>query len=228
MRKWNRPAAPPELTTRKEELTEKFVAECKKTGRTADCSWPAVTNPVSGEKETLPRMFSRITAAHCSYCDSLMGYTSPDTIDHFLPKSRPEYRHLAYEWSNLYHCCFSCNLAKGSRFDECALRPDEPGYEFSRYFRYHRDGKLSIIAAEGEDRRRAEATLALLKLHENERLIADRKREFGQRLKKREHLLLRPRPGTGPEAIRGFASLKVPDFEDQPYRDWYDQDREQC
>lgn len=228
MRKWNRPAAPPELTTRKAELTEKFVAECEKIGRTADCSWPSVTYPETGEKETLPRMFSRITAAHCSYCDSLMGYSSPDTIDHFLPKSRPEYRQLAYEWSNLYHCCFTCNQAKRARFDEDALRPDEPGYEFSRYFRYHRDGSISIIANPGEDRRRAEATLALLNLDKSEELLRDRAQEFGKRLKQREHLLLRPRSFESADALRGFAALKVPDFEDRPFRDWYDQDREQC
>ncbi|MCB1132300.1 MAG: hypothetical protein KDN05_14310, partial [Verrucomicrobiae bacterium] len=160
MHRWTRPPEPAELSAKCEELTKAFIAEKNASGKTPHCKWPHVTN-ADGEVETLQKMFSRHTHEHCNYCDSIMRYSSRDTIDHFLPKSI--FPDLSYAWENLYLCCDGCQR-KGTDFDREVLRPDEPGYSFARYFRFHLDGNISVIARKDPDRRRAEITIRVLKL----------------------------------------------------------------
>jgi len=101
MHPWTRPPEPAELSANREKLTRAFIAEKNATGKTPACKWPKVIN-AEGEEETIQEMLSRHTNKHCNYCDGFMGYSSRKTVDHFLPKSLPEFVHLAYEWSNLY------------------------------------------------------------------------------------------------------------------------------
>lgn len=107
------------------------------------------------------------TQDHCSFCDNYpISPPSPDTIEHFRPKSK--YPLEAYRWENLYYCCAWCQKHKLDKFDELALRPDAPDYEFDRYFRWDwTDGRLLINdrAAE-DDQRRARVTIALYGLNE--------------------------------------------------------------
>jgi hypothetical protein len=55
--------------------------------------------------------------ACCAYCripELRYGPPRNFTVDHFRPKSHPEFRHLISEYSNLYYVCQDCNAAKGS------------------------------------------------------------------------------------------------------------------
>lgn len=218
MHPWKRPKEPDELRRHRPTLTRAFVKERRATGKTPSCDWPKVKN-AEGELVTLQKLLSEHTAQHCSYCDSVMGYSSRDTIDHFLPKKH--FPCLAYVWSNLYLCCDGCQR-KGTRYDKKALRPDEPGYSFSRYFRYRSDGQISVIAAGEEDRERAEITLEVLDLNDHE-LVKDRRMAFRLHSKIR----MRPlRPGLDARVAMAMLETQRQTFEDKPFRDFFSQDAE--
>jgi uncharacterized protein (TIGR02646 family) len=73
-----------------------------------------------------------MTQSHCAFCDSDNFATSLKTIEHFRPKDT--FPHLAYTWTNLFLCCNACQNAKGEKFEETLLKPDETEYQFSTYF----------------------------------------------------------------------------------------------
>jgi uncharacterized protein (TIGR02646 family) len=81
-----------------------------------------------------------MTEKHCAYCD---GYpvtaVGKEEIDHFRPKSRPEFYRLVSDWNNLFYSCSACNGAKLEKWDDRLLKPDGPGYIFERYFQYKAD-----------------------------------------------------------------------------------------
>lgn len=219
MHPWSRPQEPEELRTQRATLTRAFVKEHRDTGKTPNCDWPKVRN-AAGELTTLQKLLSDHTGQHCNYCDSLMGYPSRDTIDHFLPKKH--FPSLAYVWSNLYLCCDGCQR-KGTRYNKRALRPDEAGYSFSRYFRYKSDGHMSVIASDKSDQKRAEITVEVLDLNDAE-LVKDRRAAFLVHLKRRMRPRLRPGLDARSASLRFEAQR--PSFEDKPYRDFFVQDDE--
>ena len=218
MHPWSRPEEPEELRTQRAALTRAFVKEHRSTGKTPICDWPKVRN-ADGELMTLQKLLSKHMEQHCSYCDSLMGYPSRDTIDHFLPKKH--FPCLAYMWSNLYLCCDGCQR-KGTRFDKKALRPDELGYSFSRYFRYASDGRLIVIATDETDRKRAQITLDVLDLNDAE-LVKDRSTAFRVHLMPRRRPL---RPGLNARTAMAMLENQRRSFEDKPFRDFFVQDDE--
>ncbi len=104
------------------------------------------------------------TQAHCSYCDSFpISPPGDETIDHFRPKaSHPE---LAYIWENLFYCC---NYCQRKNYEQGLLKPDEPGYEFERYFQWDFES-LHVLpneVATTEDQYRATLTIRCLKLNQ--------------------------------------------------------------
>jgi uncharacterized protein (TIGR02646 family) len=58
----------------------------------------------------------------CAYCESRIIHVDYGHIEHFRPKSKPEYRSLAFDWNNLLLSCAVCNGSghKGDRFPEVA------------------------------------------------------------------------------------------------------------
>lgn len=63
----------------------------------------------------------------CCYCESRLGGTSPECVEHFRPKGRvssvsgqgvkyPGYYWLAYSWNNLFLSCVECNSSKRDLF----------------------------------------------------------------------------------------------------------------
>ncbi|MCB1190969.1 MAG: TIGR02646 family protein [Leptospiraceae bacterium] len=71
-----------------------------------------------------------MTRSHCAFCDGFFEQ-SPVTIEHFKPKSIfPE---LAYEWNNLFPCCYTCQQ-KSDDYKDLLLKPDELEYEYEKYF----------------------------------------------------------------------------------------------
>lgn len=109
-----------------------------------------------------------MTQRRCAYCDghpiTAMG---EDQIDHFRPKSREEFYELVCAWDNLFLICSACNKAKLNKWDNALLRPDEPGFSFSRFFTYRTDtGALEPNAAgSSEDRHRSQRTIEILDLN---------------------------------------------------------------
>lgn len=67
-------------------------------------------------KETLVKMFH----GKCAYCESKVLHIDYGHIEHFRPKSRAEFRDLAFDWENLLLSCPICNGAeyKGDHFPD--------------------------------------------------------------------------------------------------------------
>lgn len=108
-----------------------------------------------------------MTSGHCSYCDGHpIGATGVATVDHFRPKSRPEFYELVCSWTNLFFTCTACNHAKGEQWDEALLRPDDPDFDFERYFEYRpQSGELEPASRDPEEQRRARRTIEILDLN---------------------------------------------------------------
>lgn len=55
----------------------------------------------------------------CAYCERQLD-DSDAHIEHYRPKANPQYRHLAFEWTNLLLSCSTCNSSryKGDKFPE--------------------------------------------------------------------------------------------------------------
>ena len=65
----------------------------------------------------------------CAYCEQKIVVKRESTIEHYRPKS--DYYWLAYEWSNLFIACNTCNGKKGDKFEVnkrwapiCPTHPD--------------------------------------------------------------------------------------------------------
>ena len=56
----------------------------------------------------------------CAYCESKILHVDFGHIEHFHPKSNPQYRHLTFDWNNLFLACAVCNgpLFKGVKFPD--------------------------------------------------------------------------------------------------------------
>jgi len=109
-----------------------------------------------------------MTTGHCSYCDGHpLDATGIETVDHFRPKSRPEFYELVCTWTNLFLTCTACNQAKREQWDDALLRPDDLEYRFERYFEYRDDsGKLEPAAtASAEEQQRAQRTIDIFDLN---------------------------------------------------------------
>ena len=111
---------------------------------------------------------------HCSFYDSFpIDASSNEPIEHFRPKSRPEFADQAYTWSNLYYCCELCQSSKKESWDEQLLRPDDDAYSFSNFFIYdYTTGQISPNPkASVEDQNRAAVTINLYGLDTQSRRL---------------------------------------------------------
>jgi uncharacterized protein (TIGR02646 family) len=109
-----------------------------------------------------------MTAKHCSYCDGHpLGVTGLETVDHFRPKSRPEFHELVCTWTNLFLTCTGCNHAKREQWDEALLRPDDADFRFERYFEVRFDSGVlePAPAAMAADQHRARRTIEVFDLN---------------------------------------------------------------
>lgn len=81
-------------------------------------------------------LLAKLTDGHCSYCDNFPLRSRESSIDHFRPKSKPEYYQEVCRWENLYMCCPNCQQHKLEQYNEFLLRPDDEHYSFDEYFIY--------------------------------------------------------------------------------------------
>lgn len=176
MRRFLRVPAPEFLAERWEQWGREWEER-----RAADSRASFHWHEVGGEpvnRKLLPALKAQVQD-HCSFCDNFVRPTSPDTIEHFRPKTR--FPREAYKWENLYYCCASCQAGKGDGYDEALLRPDAEDYAFKRYFwSDHTTGELKVNdQASPKDQHRAEVTIDLYRLnsgHPRFRKLAARRR----------------------------------------------------
>lgn len=156
----------PEILSREGEQIGRRYAAQRRDDPGARFTWPSRAG--RSLLEVVREALAEMTAGHCSYCDGHpLGETSPETVDHFRPKSQPRFYDLVCAWTNLFLSCARCNYAKRDRWDDALLRPDDPEFRFERYFEVRFDsGELQpAAAASPEDQHRARRTIDILDLN---------------------------------------------------------------
>jgi uncharacterized protein (TIGR02646 family) len=123
------------------------------------------------QQETRKLLFAT-SGDRCAFCDGLMKITSKATIEHFRPKN--SFPALKAEWSNLFPCCDECQSAKGQKFDQLLLKPDELSYRFLRFFVCNfLNGEIKPAKdASSEDQARADLTIKIYGLNTRARCNA--------------------------------------------------------
>lgn len=119
-------------------------------------------------KDALVAMFH----GKCAYCESRINHIDYGHIEHFKPKSLPEYYELAVDWSNLLLACGRCNGPenKGVKFPGSAeggplVNPteDDPAIHFR--FDFDTGTKLASVLDHSE---RGKTTVKVLGLNRRE------------------------------------------------------------
>jgi len=176
MMKQDRPPAPDVLRRHYKEWGKAF-AKKRKEYPGFRFQWKSYQGKRVNER--LKPELIQMTANHCSFCDSYpLGTSADQTIEHFRPKSK--YPLLVYVWHNLFLSCNICQKAKGEKFDKKLLKPDQPDYEFERYFMLnYKTGQIEVNpSASVSDQERAEITIEMYGLNRNGRPHS-RLREYG-------------------------------------------------
>ena len=153
-------AAAPELLLRfGPEIAQEYIVR-RRENSAHHFRWPQREGQALGP--VIREALAAMTLGRCSYCDGHpIGAMGDEQIDHFRPKSREEFFELVCTWENLFLICNACNKSKLAKWDESWLRPDEPGFEFSKYFSYRTDtGELEHnAAASAAEQHRAKRTI---------------------------------------------------------------------
>lgn len=94
----------------------------------------------------------------CAYClmhETFARGEENFQLDHFKPKSKPEFHHLVHEYTNIYYSCYACNKQKRNYWPSEELY--SKGYRFvdtcKENFSTHfedRDGYWEPISPAGE------------------------------------------------------------------------------
>lgn len=161
----HRGGPPPLLERFSNEVTQTYIQR-----RTANPSYRFQWPKREGHSlyAVIREALASMTDSRCAYCDGYpIDSTGEEQVDHFRPKTRPDFYHLVCAWDNLFLTCSACNKAKLDQWDDSLLRPDEPGFDFNRYFTYRTDSGELIPnkAASPEDQHRAGTTIAMLNLN---------------------------------------------------------------
>ena len=174
MRKFRRLTEPDVLTENSERWNRQWV-ELRESNSSAKFNWYQHEGK-SARDWIIDDLFG-LTDGHCSFCDRFT--VEPESIEHFKPKSKPEFANLAYSWSNLYFCCGGCQNHKKEKWDERLLRPDDENYSFLKYFNFDfGSGKIFPNPCSSvEDQQRAEVTIEIYGL-DSEKRRRFRKTEF--------------------------------------------------
>lgn len=147
------------------EITQDYVSK-RQSKPNHEFKWPK-SEGRSLKAVTLAALVE-MTQNHCSYCDGYpLGSMSRKEIDHFKPKSLPEFYNLVCAWENLFVTCNFCNNAKRTQWEPALLRPDEDDFAFDRYFLYDAyHGTLEPSpAASADHQQRACRTIEILDLN---------------------------------------------------------------
>lgn len=109
---------------------------------------------------------------HCSFCDAYpLEASTNEPIEHFRPKSRPEFHDLAYTWHNLFYSCNFCQSHKRETWNDLLIAPDADDYEFHDYFIFDfTTGAMSENPRESQETQaRARCTIELYGLDSDSR-----------------------------------------------------------
>lgn len=172
MRPFKRHEAPEFLQEHWEKWGLAFQKRREKDGG-ATFQWPTFNgNRINNEIES---KLALQTHGRCAYCDDYPLGTREDSIDHYRPKSIPDFYALVCKWENLYYACGNCQSFKGEHWshETLLIAPDESGYSFSRFFIINRtDWTIEHNPhASVADQERAKYTIETLGLQDSKHKI---------------------------------------------------------
>ncbi|MFZ3591711.1 retron system putative HNH endonuclease [Bacillus sp. DJP31] len=109
MRKVNRLGKPDSLIQNANLWTRELLIEIRNKG-----SYTSVRDSVKNRyrQDDVRISLKEMYKEKCCYCETGIGTTSFEQIEHLKPKANPHFHQLAFEWSNLHWCCQRCNNAK--------------------------------------------------------------------------------------------------------------------
>jgi uncharacterized protein (TIGR02646 family) len=85
----------------------------------ASVFWSSVRNELRADAEELRKRFN----GKCAFCESKIEHISYPHIEHYRPKSRPEFERLTFDWNNWLLSCGRCNQSKWVHFPQCGRHP---------------------------------------------------------------------------------------------------------
>lgn len=96
-------------------------------------SWPKIdkSQSYSYHKDTIRQQSSNDSKNKCVYCglhESQFGGERNFQVDHFRPKSFPEFQHLDNDYNNLYWACCVCNNLKRDDWPSNDISPEDICY----------------------------------------------------------------------------------------------------
>lgn len=166
--------------------------------KSANNSYLFKWNIINGIKSNhlLAPILLKMSDNHCHYCDKFPLLHGDLTIDHFKPKSKPEFYSIAYKWENLYLSCNHCQRCKMEQYDSCLLSPDEFNYSFRFFFIYNYSTHELEINPQisPKDHSKAEITLSIFNFN-HPSLTTSRRHAFER-----------------------FIASSSPDIQDDPFR----------
>lgn len=173
MRKFTRIEAPDFLNKKWEKWGKRYKKN-REINSSFSFQWP--THKGQKINTILEPFLAKQTENHCSYCDNFPIRSKEDSIDHFKPKSRPEYYELVCQWDNLYYCCQNCQQYKLEQYNQYILRPDSNNFSFEDYFIYSYNSHELIPhpALTASERRKAQTTIDIFGLNDKGHIAARR------------------------------------------------------
>lgn len=109
---------PAGFTTQANKWWKEFEEKRKKDPNyTSTQFWTLVRKrkAMKGYADTLSKAFH----CKCAFCESEMKHVSAEHIEHYRPKSRPEFFVQMFAWENWLISCEKCNTWKGTKFPYC-------------------------------------------------------------------------------------------------------------
>jgi len=91
------------------------------------------------------QMFERC----CCFCEAHTEATNYGQVEHYRPKGRAEFAHLAFSWENLLWACGRCNGPKSTHWNHSAPLLDPTVDEPNDHVRWH-DAVVVHLTARGE------------------------------------------------------------------------------
>ncbi len=184
MRKFLRTEVPDFLESKWENWGTTYIKNRERNSGFA-FQWPTVDGQTIN-KIILPLLLE-MTNGHCSFCDRYPIGSKEISIDHFKPKSNPDFYSLVCQWENLYHCCPNCQSFKKEQYNDNLLRPDGVDYSFEKYFIYSYNSHTiePHPALEETEKLKASTTIAIFGLNDTGHTTARRhnlERYEGQKL----------------------------------------------
>lgn len=84
----------------------------------------------------------------CCFCEASTEATNYGQVEHYRPKARAEFRHLAYVWENLLWACGRCNGPKSDVWNEAAPLLDPTVDDPNQHLRWN-DAELQALTPRG-------------------------------------------------------------------------------